>query len=159
MAATKDELRSEQQALAQLESIREMVERLEHAEKCKGDREDCEITRELPDDSVDLSAFDLHHDNEDARQAIEEDALSVEVRSDWYTPGASDEKRKPGEYYILLSTGGPASRIIGELDGYCQPTSARLQHQDWFTPWQEVIVDHADLGILLRYASVFYFGD
>ena len=40
--------------------------------------------------------------------------LSVLVRSGWYIPGTA-----PGyaeEFEILLSTGGPACRIIGQLD-------------------------------------------
>lgn len=101
--------------------------------------------------------------NDDARQAIEEDALSVEVRSDWHSPGASDETAKPAEYTILLCTGGPAVRIIGRLDDYCQPESAELQVQDWFTPWT-AIRPTAPEGVdaeetMLAYARVFWFGE
>jgi hypothetical protein len=94
-------------------------------------------------------------DEESALETIQEDPLSVQVRSDWYTPGEEDVK--PSEYEILLSTGGPASRILGDLDEYGQPTRARLEVQDWFKPWTEYFdVDHK---ILLRYAQCFYFGD
>lgn len=94
-------------------------------------------------------------DEDDAREQIEQDALSVEIRSDWYTPG---EESEPAEYKILLCTGGPAVRIIGELDQYNQPATARLQYKDWFTPWTE-LVDHSDHGALFTYAQQFYFGE
>lgn len=38
---------------------------------------------------------------------------------------------------VLLSTGGPALRIIGGLDEYGQPNEPRLQWQDWGTPWTD----------------------
>ena len=47
---------------------------------------------------------------------------------------------------------------MGELDEHCQPTRAYLQYQDWGTPW----TDYYETGIgevLLKWASVFYFGD
>lgn len=94
-------------------------------------------------------------DEDSIRQRIEESPLSVEVRTDWYQPGQSAE---PGEYCILLSTGGPALRIIGDLD-QGQPVSARLEYQDWFTPWTEKITTGDDHAALLRWAQVFYFGE
>ncbi len=90
---------------------------------------------------------------EDARRAIEEDPLSIEVRSDWASVGAT---LSPSEFCILLSTGGPATRIIGELDRG-EPTKARLEVQDWFTPWTEY--PQADEEVLLAYARVFYWGE
>src|SRR3989304_3914771 len=108
----EDTDRAESQAKAQLESIREMVAALEADEQIEG---------------------------QDAREAIEEDPLSVEVRSDWHEPGGDSD---PGEYCILLCTGGPAVRIIGRLDTHSEPPSARLQYQDWGTPWIELILPH-----------------
>lgn len=92
---------------------------------------------------------------EDVRERINESPLEVVVRSDWYAPGS--EQDKPSEYKILLSTGGPALRIIGDLDQYGQPETARLEYQDWFTPWEEYT--EADEEYLLKWASNFYFGD
>lgn len=95
-------------------------------------------------------------DEEQARERIEESPLSVEVRGDWHAPGAEEES--PSEFCILLSTGGPALRLLGELDEHCQPTRAWLEHQDWGTPWTHYYIqDGADT--LLKWASVFYFGD
>lgn len=94
-------------------------------------------------------------DEDDARQRINEDALSVQIRSGWYTPGETPE---PEEFEILLSTGGPATRIIGELDESREPYRARLQCQDWFTPWTDVYIQDAT-DTLLDYARCFYYGE
>lgn len=74
---------------------------------------------------------------EEAEQAIQEDALSVQVRSGWYQPGcaADDIMRKPCEYEILLCTGGPAARIIGQVSDHGEPETATIEVQDWFQPW------------------------
>lgn len=90
----------------------------------------------------------------DALEVIKKDPLSVQVRSGWRSPG---DESAAEEYEILLSTGGPATRIVGDLDQYAQPSSAFLQAQDWFTPWEEY--RGADESILLDYASRFYFGE
>jgi hypothetical protein len=120
------------QALAQFASIREMVEALKAA-----------------DDT----------DDDTAREAIEQDALSVEVRSGWASVGATLE---PLEFRILLCTGGPAVQIVGELTEHNEAFEPRLQYQDWFTPWTDL--HGADLPddlaeILEAYCAVFYFGE
>lgn len=104
------------------------------------------------------AAGDDDRKREDAEQTIHEDPLSVEVRSGWYTLDR-DVDKKPAEYNILLTTGGPAARIIGDLDEYGQPESARFEYQDWFMPWTEVRLKQEDSAILLRYAQQFYFGE
>lgn len=106
-----------------------------------------------PDESA-----DTNRDN--ARQRTQEDALSVQVRdSSWHDPGMHEsDGYSPDEFEILLSTGGPAIRIIGELsDG--QPTRARLQAQDWFTSWTDYRGDAISNADLLTYCQVFYFGE
>lgn len=132
------------QGQAQFDSIKEMVEALHLAEQ---------------DDEDDRSGCAA----DEARRAIEEDALSVQVRSAWYSPGSPDADTKPAEYSILLCTGGPACRIVGDLSEYGEPETARLEVQDWFTPWAEfrprVAPDDYDAEpILLAYARCFYFG-
>lgn len=156
---TKDDARN--QAQAQLESIRGMVFRLEHAQDCPGD-EFCDL-----DDATILEGLNIHpseqasaddraayHDEDGARQAILEDALDVQVRSDWGKPGDLE----PGEYMILLCTGGPAVRIIGQLDS-CYPASAQIEYQDWGTPWTALPTSSAEEADLLTYASQFYYGE
>ena len=86
--------------------------------------------------------------------------LTVLVRSGWYYPGSTEAE--PAEFEILLSTGGPACRIIGELDGGtvawqsgCRPV---MQHQDWFKPWTEISYD-IDTNALLWFCEQFYYGE
>lgn len=91
---------------------------------------------------------------EDAEQRIQEDPLSLEVRSGWVSLGDPMEAE---EFNILLCTGGPAVRIRGELDQYKQPRRAWLEVQDWFTPWTQYF--GAEQAVLLTYASQFFFGE
>jgi len=130
--------RSEEQAKAQLESIKEMVEAL-RATEVDGVRDDDAL--------------------EEAEETIHQDPLSVEVRTGWYTPGAKDADTKPAEYNILLCTGGPACRIIGALNEYGEPETARIQHQDWGTPWTEYQLTTDEENIVLDYVRCFYFGE
>ena len=161
---------SERQALAQLQGIERMLARLEHAQNCDGGDDTaadgvCELTdAEIAEggDYFISSTYTIadarrdYHDEDKARESIEEDPLSVETRSGWHAPGEHDEADE--EYCILLCTGGPAVRIIGELDEDGEPTSARLQHQDWGTPWTEYITTGVDHQALLEYAAHFLGG-
>lgn len=91
---------------------------------------------------------------DDARELIQDDALSVEVRSGWESPGS---ELTPSDFRILLCTGGPAVQIRGELDNYGEPSRAWLEYQDWSTPWTQYI--GASQDTLLNYARCFYFGE
>lgn len=103
-----------------------------------------------------LNVADSHTDEyEKARQVIEEDPLSIEVRSDWRAPTEGGDE-SPAEYRILLGTGGPAVRLVGELDRG-EPTTARLEVQDWFQPWTEY--RESNESVLLSYVQWFYFGE
>lgn len=95
-------------------------------------------------------------DADEARQRIEEGALSVDVRSDW---GAVGDTLEADEYRILLCTGGPAVQIIGDLDRGA-PCSVRLMYQDWGTPWTELVgISDEEREALMIYANAFYFGE
>lgn len=136
MSRKEDAQRAKEQGQAQFESIKEMVEALQAADE--SDNEDA---------------------REQTRQTIEEDPLSVEVRSGWHSPGSS-EAGKPEEFRILLCWGGPAVQIIGELDDCNQPCKAKLQYQDWFIGWTDYNeLDSKEDEILLEYCQQFYFGD
>ena len=135
----KDE-RARQQASVQLASIQELVTCLEHAEEC--DNAAC--------------GADCPHEPDEARDAIIGDALDVQVRGEWHTPGAIDACA-PYEYKILLCWGGPAVQIMGTLDKHNQPDSARLQYQDWFTPWIDYLLTHSTEETLITYAQQFSF--
>jgi hypothetical protein len=97
-----------------------------------------------------------NHETADAvREEINQEPLSVEVRSDWHTPGSV---ATPGEFCILLSTGGPALRIIGDLDEYGQPYGdPSIQWQDWGTPWTSLPTTREEANALGDYARCFYF--
>jgi len=125
--------RAKDQARAQLDSIMEMVKALDGGGEIDGE----EI------------------DEETALERIQEDPLSVEVRSDWHMPGADTDDT---EYCILLCTGGPAVRIRGELR-YGEPVDANLEYQDWGTPWTQYReTSEEDDVALLAYARHFFYG-
>lgn len=84
----------------------------------------------------------------DAEQALYESPLSVDVRSGWYTPWG--DQPGPEEYRVLLACGGPAVRIVGDLNSHGEPVSARLEVQDWFLPWTET---HRDTDALMEYVQ------
>lgn len=95
---------------------------------------------------------------EEAQEAIQEDPLSVNVRSGWYEPGTPEHSAE--EYCILLCFGGPAVRIVGKLDQYAQPETATLECQDWGTLWESWKgMTGAVEDTLLEYANGFYFGE
>lgn len=171
--------RAREQAIACMSGISEMVAALEcDYDRRQGLREELQALSDAFDEAEDgckpaanadllewqaLNAEELEEletaagdcENEDAaRERIQEDPLDISVRSDWQNIG---ETLTPSEFTILLCTGGPAVRIVGELDQYNQPSRAWIEYQDWFTPWAELVdgVSHSDL---LTYCQQFYFG-
>ena len=92
---------------------------------------------------------------EEIRESIINSALSVEFRSGWYL--SPEDETKAEEFRILLSTGGPALRIIGELDDY-GPVNPKLQYQDWGTPWTDYEITKDQQEALNWFCNCFYFG-
>ncbi len=145
------------QADAQFRSIEEMTDRLLHCQESPHTYEDYLESPESCCDGVsfdDEEGFDLYHDEDEARQAINEDPLEVSVRSGW---ASSKEEFEAEDFLILLCTGGPAVRIRGELGEHNEPRRAWLEYQDWGTPWTQYF--EAEQDTLLAYAQNFYFGD
>ena len=93
---------------------------------------------------------------DEAREAILNDALSVEVRSDWEAIGAN---LKASQFRICITTGGPAVQIVGDLNQWGEPENAVLQVQDWFTPWTEFPTSTDEDIAIMTYAQQFYFGE
>ncbi len=89
---------------------------------------------------------------DDARERILEDALSVEVRSDWESNAS---EFTACEFRILLCTGGPHVEIVGELDNG-SPSRVRVIYKDWGTSGE--LFDF-DRDAVVRYCSEFYFGE
>ena len=93
-------------------------------------------------------------DPEAVRECIENEAreypLSLCVRCEaWHPVGG---RLDPDSYEILLCTGGPAVRIIGDLNCADWPVDPVLQCQDWGTPWQPV---ECDTRALVWFAELF----
>lgn len=110
------------------------------------------IVEAIVEDDEEPDGFEW--DEDEARERVLDDALEVQVRGGWRGVGEKDDDEAE-EFSILLTTGGPAVRIMGELsDG--QPTRAWLEVQDWGTPWTEHFEEGAG-EVLLEYASAFCF--
>lgn len=96
-------------------------------------------------------------DADELTQRVMESALSVDVRSGW-TP-ASDVPLQAEEFQILLSTGGPAMRIIGDINRG-SADGAKMEFQDWGTPWTLFCGEDEDYDAALDwFVSCFYFGE
>lgn len=98
-----------------------------------------------------------HKNREEAETAIHEDPLSVQVRSDWYSPGDS-ESESPAEFCVVLATGGPHAELRGELYGG-QAQSADVYYSDWGTELTRLSVSNAESEALIEYANQMYFGE
>jgi hypothetical protein len=103
------------------------------------------------------NADDYSDARENAERRIRQSVLSVEVRDGWRTVGASSVG--PEEFMLLLSTGGPALRMIGSLDANNEPDDIRLEWQDWGVPWTEYREARAHRDKLAEFARCFYWGE
>jgi hypothetical protein len=90
-------------------------------------------------------------DSDEARENVQNDPLSVEVRSGWDIVGGD---MSAAEFRIVLCTGGPHVEIRGELDNGT-PSRAWLQYQDWGTPLTRYF--DVEGSTLLAYCQEFYF--
>jgi hypothetical protein len=90
-------------------------------------------------------------DQDEAREIVQNDPLSIEVRSGWTSHG---DKMTAEEFRIVLCTGGPHVEIRGELDNGT-PSRAWLQYQDWGTPLTRYF--DVEESTLLAYCQEFFF--
>ena len=118
------------------------------------DRTAADWSREFPAESAELDELEKaagdHSNRDDAQNAIMEDALDIRVFGE----------RVNGEWQadrveILLCTGGPAARIMAELDEHGEPCRAWLEVQDWFKPWTQYYPGSGSGDVLLTYAQQF----
>jgi hypothetical protein len=152
-----------------LETIQELVPRLnsertkyvvyfnnDNEEKDFQDEDEAEAFAALHEESsVNEKTFQDEDDAEKAREEIQEGPLSVQVRSGWHDPNGESEAE---EFEILLSTGGPALRIRGDLSEHKEPSRAYLETQDWGTPWTQFFLTSEESDDVLTYCQQFYFG-
>lgn len=150
-------------------SMRDDLDALHHAEECNGtaaNGKPCKRGSEVKRGKLkDGTKYTQHrhsnpeawHDEDSALTAIKEGHYGIQVRGDWHNVGEQDMEDAV-EYIITLGGGGPASRIIGELDRG-QPTSAAYEFQDWFKPWTKAETTNEQDETLLEWVSVLYFGE
>lgn len=155
---TDDSNTARGQALAQVRSICAMVAALEcdfdQLDSLKQEREDLAESLQDSIDGMDgeadakrqeLAEWDEANaeelaelveaagewsDRDDVQEAIQQDPLSIEVRSGWGNPG---EGLDAEEFRIVLCTGGPHVEILGELDHHGEPDRVRVLFRDWGT--------------------------
>lgn len=81
-----------------------------------------------PDDAEELAKLEEAAGDceaeDDARERILVNPLSVEYRSDWASPG---EELTPSEFRVVLCTGGPHVEIVGDID----LSRVRVLYRDW----------------------------
>lgn len=143
--STKIDNHAAQQAAAQLASIQEMISAYHSANES------------TDDDTYGKASLDGEMLTADyVRERIEESPIEIQVRADWHNVGL---EMPESEYNILLCTGGPAVRIVGDLSEYHKPETARLEYQDWGTPWTEYHTTKEQEEQLIEFARFFYFGE
>ena len=102
--------------------------------------------------AVDMIARLNAADDDGLREAVEteiqESPLEICWRSGWST---RHDVYETAEAYILLSTGGPALRLIVDVTDM---ESARLEWQDWGTPWTDCHLTSDEEAAWLRFASI-----
>lgn len=141
-------------------SIAEMVAALEcdyyRLEELRDERDEAEWAKEFPDEAEELEELKAAAGDctsrEDAERWIREDALSQRIFGE-----RIDGEWQADRFELLLTTGGPAVRIVGELDGSKEPDRAWLEVQDWGEPWTQYFP--ADQDTLLAYCRCYYFGE
>ena len=157
---TQDNDRAQDQARAQYEYIAALIaaqqldwNRLEELKAAELDAEE-EGAAMDPDELDELD--ELRNiagdwaDVEDVQRELDEHPLCIEYRSGWNT---SAEDLQAEEFCILLCTGGPAVRIVGEIGEHGQPCRAWIEYQDWGTAWTQYF--GADQETLVDYATAF----
>lgn len=142
-----------------LEELRETAEEnrtivAAYAEKMGDWQANADATAELEELAELEDAAGECTSEEDARERIHEDALSVEVRSDWES---SASEFTASEFRILLCTGGPHVELVGDLDRGT-PSRVRVIYKDWGTRG-EYFPDSSEREAIETYCAQFYFGE
>lgn len=110
-----------------------------------------------PEEATQLAEFTKtagnYADKDAVETAVQEGHYGVQVRSAWVDQGTQISNDHLEEFQITLAGGGPAVRIMGEL-GEHGPTRAWLEHQDWGTPWTELVSRGTDAAAILEYSQL-----
>ena len=107
-------------------------------------------------ESLNVTGPEDEEEIEQIKESINNSALSVEFRSGWST---NYNQLEIEEFKILLTWGGPALRVIGDLDQYKQAENVKLQFQDWGTYWTDYELTEKEEKSLNWFCNCFYFGE
>lgn len=143
-------------AVSYIATMRLQLAALKHAQ------DGCAITEEENDCRCgkDSERPEAWHDEDEARQWIDETPLSIEVRDGWRSPSADAEvDANPEEFKILLGTGGPAAQIRGEFGVAMRQENIRFEYQDWFQPWTRAELSDGDQEVLESWVGEHWLGE
>ena len=107
-------------------------------------------------DSLNVTCDEDYEKQEEIKENILNSALSVEFRSGWTS---NPNELEIEEFKILLTWGGPALRVIGELNQYKEPENIKMQFQDWGTFWTDFEITENQQEALNWFCNCFYFGE
>ena len=138
MQKTKEKNHALQNAIGHIESIVEDYENFNYIE------------------SLNVTCDEDYKKQEEIKESILNSALSVEFRSGWTSNPNYIELE---EFKILLTWGGPALRVIGELNQYKEPENVKMQYQDWGTFWTDFEITENQQEALNWFCNCFYFGE
>ena len=141
MQKTKEKNYALQNAIGHIESIVEDYENFNYIE------------------SLNVTCDEDYEKQEKIKENILNSALSIEFRSGWYSSPESIADLSPEEFKILLTWGGPALRVIGELNQYKEPENVKMQYQDWGTCWTDFEITENQQEALNWFCNCFYFGE
>ena len=92
---------------------------------------------------------------EEVEQAIQEEPLSVEVRSGW---ASSFHSFEVDEFRIVLCTGGPHVEIRGDIGLHGEPQDVKVFYADWDERGEYVLSDE-EREAVTEFCQQFYFGE
>ena len=138
MQKTKEKNHALQNAIGHIESIVEDYENFNYIE------------------SLNVTCDEDYKKQEEIKESILNSALSVEFRSGWTS---NPNELEIQEFKILLTWGGPALRVIGELNQYKEPENVKMQYQDWGTCWTDFEITENQQEALNWFCNCFYFGE
>ena len=97
---------------------------------------------------------------EDVDEILYEQAPFTDPESeyeDYISEPLSITVKKSVEF--LMGTGGPALRIMADFDSFEDHYSVRVEHQDWFKPWEAIPLTGAQEDAVRWYLNLFYVHD
>jgi len=138
MQQTKEKNHALDNAIGHIKSIVEDYEKLSYLER------------------LNPTTIEQEEEIEQTKESILNSALSVEFRSGWTS---NPNELEIEEFKILLTWGGPALRIIGDLNQYKEPENVKMQYQDWGTLWTDFEITENQQEALDWFCNCFYFGE